>query len=285
MNRLSISFKSLGITLICGILPLSAINGCQKIASKPLRYQIELACLGQVFTLSLSSEEINTIGDKIWKNECSGSVEKLTHWNTNENFASLGIGHFIWYPANKQERFKEAFPRLLEFMHQEGVSLPDWLAKGKGSPWNTRDEFYANFQSSEMQLLRQFLFDTKDLQALFIVKQLENAVSHMLESCPEKDRTRVTSTFFRLANDPKGLFALIDYLNFKGSGTSPKETYKGQGWGLLQVLQGISSNSDNPLPEFVKSAKVLLSLRVRNSPSERQEDKWLKGWINRLDSY
>ena len=29
---------------------------------------------------------------------------------------------------------------------------------------------------------------------------------------------------------------MIDYVNFKGDGLKPTERYKGEGWGLLQVL-------------------------------------------------
>ena len=89
-------------------------------------------------------------------------------------------------------------------------------------------------------------------------------------------------TFSQLATDPKGLYALIDYTNFKGEGISPHETYKGQGWGLLQVLQTMQKNT---VADFVVAAKKILTLRVKNSPPERQEEKWLKGWLNRLESY
>ena len=46
----------------------------------------------------LSDEEINLIGQRIFRNECAGKIEYLTAWNEGEEFASLGIGHFIWYP-------------------------------------------------------------------------------------------------------------------------------------------------------------------------------------------
>ena len=49
-------------------------------------------------TISLSHQEAMRVGRKIWQNECDGSVAGLTSWNAGENFASLGIGHFICYP-------------------------------------------------------------------------------------------------------------------------------------------------------------------------------------------
>jgi hypothetical protein len=54
------------------------------------------------------------IGIKIWFNECGGKVEGLSSWNEGENFASLGIGHFLWHPPkSKQATYNSGFPGLL----------------------------------------------------------------------------------------------------------------------------------------------------------------------------
>ena len=242
-------------------------------------------CFETVYALSVSSQDASKIGEKIWKNECAGTMEGLTNWNKGENFASLGIGHFIWYPVDKKERFQETFPDLLKFLKKEGAALPAWLNTAAGCPWNSREEFYKNIQSPQMQNLRKFLFDTRNLQAVFMANRLENAFSQMLEKCPREEKDKLAANFFSLAKDASGLYALIDYLNFKGSGTSSSETYKGQGWGLLQVLQRIPAFSEQPLDDFVKAAKSILTQRVQNSPPERHEEQWLKGWFNRLDTY
>jgi hypothetical protein len=83
------------------------------------------------------------------------------------------------------------------------------------------------------------------------------------------------------------MFCLIDYVNFKGEGTSAKERYRGEGWGLLQVLEGMTSQKAvwNYPGEFAESAKRVLSRRVANSPPERGEKRWLAGWHNRCESY
>ncbi|QLH35695.1 MAG: hypothetical protein HWD61_05780 [Parachlamydiaceae bacterium] len=107
----------------------------------------------------------------------------------------------------------------------------------------------------------------------------------MVEHLSPEEKENIEIVFSRLVNNPKGLYALIDYLNFKGDGTSEKETYNGQGWGLLQVLQGISPYSRDIVASFVDRAKILLTQRVRNSPPDRNEQKWLKGWLNRVDTY
>lgn len=235
--------------------------------------------------LSVSPQDVQKIGEKVWQNECAGSKEKLTHWNKGENFASFGIGHFIWYSKDKREKFQETFPELIAYLESKGASIPVWLKNAKACPWNSREEFYNKFQSQEMQTLRQFLYDTKTLQANFITDRFESAFKKILEKCQFPQLEKMRKNFSSLLKDPKGIFAMIDYLNFKGSGASPLETYKGEGWGLLQVLQAMPANSDKPVEDFVRSAKEVLDRRVKNSPPERNESQWLKGWYNRLDSY
>src|SRR6185369_808012 len=75
----------------------------------------------------LSGDLAKKIGQKIWLNETGGRREAITSWNANEEFASLGIGHFIWFPVGKWLPFEESFPALLEFMRKENVRLPAWL--------------------------------------------------------------------------------------------------------------------------------------------------------------
>ena len=248
----------------------------QEIVSLSLRNLCAFA-----FTNKMAKE----IGERIWKNECVGSLEGLTHWNQGENHASLGIGHFIWYPSDKKEQFQETFPDLLEFFKKEGVAIPEELHLHRGCPWSSREEFYVHFHTAQMQNLRQFLFDTRELQALYMARRLEKTLFTMLEQCPEAEKAKMVLLLFRLLKDPNGLYALLDYLNFKGDGTSPQEAYNGQGWGLLRVLQSISYSSKKPVFDFVDAAKFLLKQRVENSASERQEQKWLEGWCKRLDTY
>ncbi len=229
-------------------------------------------------SLSISQEDATLIADKIWKNECQGTLEGLTHWGEGEGFGSFGIGHFIWYSEGKQERFEETFPALIAFLEQKGVFLPSFLQKCKSCPWNSREEFYHKIHDSEMTELRKMLFETRGLQAMFIVDRFEKAIARL----PAKeDILKKTAS---LTASPAGLYAVIDYLNFKGSGLSEKERYQEKGWGLLQVLSCMEGSSD-PVEDFVLAAKKILKQRVDNAPLERKEEKWLKGWYNRLDTY
>lgn len=244
-----------------------------------------MLCAHTAFSLSISYEDALLIGEKIWKNECSSSKEKLTHWNMGENFASLGIGHFIWYPENEPKKFQETFPDLIRFLKAQNISLPPWLTSSETCPWSTRESFYQNIHSRDMKELRELLYETRHLQALFIAKRLDPAIKDILASCPTHSKDQIREAFDALSKSAKGLYAMIDYLNFKGAGTSPEEQYQGQGWGLLQVLQAMPPASKSPVQEFIASAKNILKTRVQNAPPERNESRWLQGWINRLNTY
>jgi hypothetical protein len=233
----------------------------------------------------LSILPLNQLAEKIFERECGGKIEELTHWKRGEEFASLGIGHFIWYPSGKPDRFAETFPDLLDFIEGKGRVLPAFLQKSRTCPWNSRDEFYKNIESAEMISLRSLLCETKDLQADFIAKRLDRSISNIMIHIVESDRKKIQETVDRLSSTSAGLYALIDYLHFKGEGTSPSETYKGQGWGLLQVLCRLNPSSETLLLDFVREAKIVLSERVANAPAERHEQQWKKGWLNRLDGY
>ena len=56
----------------------------------------------KVQAIQLSTEEIRWIGERVFENECASRDESLIKWNEGEEFLSLGIGHFIWYPRGKK---------------------------------------------------------------------------------------------------------------------------------------------------------------------------------------
>src|SRR3954467_13922616 len=77
--------------------------------------------------IRLTDAEAEAVGRKIWKNESGATIDGLTHWNKGEDFASLGIGHFIWYKAGARGPFTESFPGLLDALAASGRTLPAWL--------------------------------------------------------------------------------------------------------------------------------------------------------------
>lgn len=235
--------------------------------------------------ITLSQADAKWIGKKIWQNECNGTISGLTSWNAGENFPSLGIGHFIWYPEGKRGPFEESFPKLVSFVSKRGAKLPPLLQEAEHSPWKSRSEFLHSQQTSEVKQLRQFLVDTIDLQAQFLVDRLQNALPKMLEEAAPSKQDHVRQQFQRVAGSRQGCYALVDYVNFKGEGVLDTERYHNQGWGLLQVLEGMRASAPDPVEEFSRSAKAILTRRVQNAPPERNESRWLPGWINRINSY
>ena len=235
----------------------------------------------------ISDADALRIGKKIWQNESNGTVAGLTAWNAGENFASLGIGHFIWYPQGVHGPFDESFPKLLAFARERGVAIPAWLNQSSACPWNSRAEFSGAQNSERMRELRQFLSRTIDLQAEFMVARLQQSLAKMLDEAAPVDRANVERQFARVARTPHGCYALVDYVNFKGEGVLHTERYRGEGWGLLQVLEQMhgSENGPSAAREFSSSAAAMLRRRVQNSPPERHEARWLPGWLNRVHSY
>jgi hypothetical protein len=240
-----------------------------------------------IAAVNLSPAETRRIGNRIWQNECGGTVAGLTSWNSGENFASLGIGHFIWYPKGVRGPFDESFPKFVAFAAGRGTVLPAVLKGTENCPWNSRADFVRDAQTAPMKELRAFLAKTIDLQAEFLVKRLQQALPKMLAESGTANGSQVQQHFDRVASSAMGCYALVDYVNFKGEGVLATERYAGQGWGLLQVLQGMSqeTNGREAVKSFADSAKTVLKNRVRNSPPDRNEARWLPGWLKRIDTY
>ncbi len=253
-------------------LVLSSLNGC---TAAP-------APTGSAGT-RLSSAQIDRVGRRIWQNESGGTVAGLTSWNGGEDFASLGIGHFIWYPQGRSGPFAESFPPLMAFLASRGIPTPAWTHGA--CPWPTKSSFEADKNGERQQELRALLSRTIRQQTEFIMARMEAALPKMLASA--RNPTGVRANFALLMATPEGSFCLIDYVNFKGEGTSPTERYQGQGWGLLQVLEDMppSNTPDQSPAAFAAAAKRVLSRRVANAPPERKEQRWLAGWHSRCDSY
>jgi len=244
---------------------------------------------GAVCVSALETDETQRIAKLIFHNECAGKESCLTSWNKGEEFASLGIGHFIWYPegtAEPDKQFSESFPALVAYLQSRGVDMPDWIQSGQGSPWPDRGSFKNAQNTPEMNILRRILIKTMPLQADFMKKRIEQALPRMLKTVPESDRARLKRHYKRVAIAPMGMYALMDYVNFKGEGTNPKERYQGHGWGLLQVLGDLREGEGlQAIYAFSDAADGMLTRRVQLSPPSRNEGRWLPGWRKRLGTY
>lgn len=234
---------------------------------------------------ALSDAELDSIGRRVWKNECGGTREGLTSWNAGENFASLGIGHFIWYPKGVNGPFEESFPKLVHFLRANKASVPPWLQETMDCPWSTRAEFQAASHSPKMNELRDLLASTVRLQSRFLAQRLEAALPKMRAAAPAPARENVARQYQRMLGSGAGVFAMIDYVNFKGEGTKETERYKGEGWGLLQVLERMHGSGPGAAREFSQAAAEVLTRRVQNAPGDRHEERWLAGWKARVRAY
>lgn len=237
---------------------------------------------------SLSAAQKDKIGQKIWQNESGGKVSGLTHWNVGEQFPSLGIGHFIWYPSNYNGKFVESFPRFIAYARSRSVAgIPSWVLNAKHCPWQSRESFNQAMNGRELTELRTFLSQNIRLQTEFIIQSSRAALPKILAAASPYERSIIQSNYAKVAASSNGTYALIDYVNFKGDGTKPAERYKGQGWGLLQVLSNMrpSASGQDAARAFADSAKFVLLRRVKNSPPARGESRWTAGWNNRCDTY
>src|SRR5438093_13318858 len=157
-------------------------RGQQDIQARFLAAIAFVACLAgspqAVHAITLSQTDALRIGKKIWQNECNGSVAGLTSWNEGENFASLGIGHFIWYPKGQRGAFEESFPKLVIFISSRGAKLPTLLLKIDETPCrrNSRAEFLHAQHTPEMNQLRRCPADTVEFQTDVLMSRLQSSL-------------------------------------------------------------------------------------------------------------
>ncbi|GDY27486.1 hypothetical protein AHAT_33760 [Agarivorans sp. Toyoura001] len=245
-------------------------------------------------TIELSIEDGNYIGQKVWLNEGGGKLDSLVNWNSGESHASVGIGHFIWYPKDKKGPFKETFPSLLSYFEENNIELPVWLRTEKWCPWNDRGEMLKakKEKSPRYQDLEDLLAANTPYQVEFMVQRLADALPEMLDSLDnESEKENIKNQFYKISYleggviSADGIYALLDYVNFKGEGVKEAERYNNQGWGLLQVLSNMKGDTEQPLLDFSRSAKFVLDRRIKNSPPDRDEERWRNGWNKRIDTY
>lgn len=248
-----------------------------------------LSILLSATPFDLTQDQLAELGNTIWQRECNKSAEKIVWWNRGEPCASLGIGHFLWFPRAKSKKFTETFPSLIAFLVERKAHVPEWLAKNpkQPCPWNNYEHFMKQSTSTQAQELRTLLTSTVALQAEFILQRAEKALPAIVQKTPAEKRAHVRQQFNRMASSTRGIYALVDYINFKGEGINPKEQYAGHGWGLRHILQQMKGTEKgvNALQEFTHMAKKVLEQRVAHAPDQKMEVSRLNGWKNRVDGY
>lgn len=237
--------------------------------------------------LPLHPEDERKIGMQIWFNEASGRRDLLVFWNPNESFPSLGIGHNIWLPENSTAPYTQEFPSLCRYLKKHGVSLPLWLERvyEKGAPWQTREEFLQDTGRTEE--LRALLEKTIELQTKFMIERLDRQIVLIMQAVSQEQKAHVQRMYDYMTSNLLGIYALVDYLNFKGSGLNSKENDRGYHWGLMQVLLDMPTDTvqeNAPQAFAVAAAKRLIVLIQCSAPSYRRL-KFMRGWINRIATY
>ena len=248
----------------------------------------------QPVAIHLNQDQADGVAQKVWKNEANSNLEYLIYWNQHETFLSLGIAHFLWYGKTNRAQYQEMFPLLVDYFVKHNVRLPAWLDSQTPCPWENRQHFMQAKakNSTQYQELYSLMVRTMPIQVNFIIERLQNAMPKILETLDEAEkRDQIIAAYTRIISPKKeavstqGIYMILDYVNFKGEGTSPEEKYQGKGWGLLQVLEEMDPQNKNASDAFVNAAKQVLSRRIQNAPPERNETQWKKGWFKRIDSY
>lgn len=216
---------------------------------------------------------VTETAQQIFKNEAGGSKDMLAYWSDIEAFASLGMNHYLWAPnAAAAEKHGQTFPSFIRYAQSRGVNPPQWMLESIYLPWATRAEFNqakAN-KDPKMTELQNFIEDTMSLQAEFSIDRAEKAFTRLQKDYPEL-MPKVEALF----KTKQGVFAFIDYVNFKGEGYGSGDS----GYGLVQVLRGMKLSDDKtPVQSFEESAKQALRRRKDAASS-------IKGWSARIDRY
>ena len=264
----------------------------------------------------------------------------LLRWDPR-GFLYLGASEAIWYPAIPagEKKFLEDWPTLRSELQKRGFSIPT-LALGP-SPWRSGEELEADLanltkedsqiinpaertRKRELEELLTFLKreDVIKVEYTLLIDRLERALdpqseTYLFANLPPGKGAIMEKNFRELASlqdslgHPLGLYALVDYCNFKGEGIAAAEHYNTQAWGLSELLfemEDLRSNrpllekyidrlelqqkrSDltaenlTPLELFVLRGAKVLDDRIENNIMERDRIKGTAGYEYFLAHY
>lgn len=240
---------------------------------------------------TLTLDELTDLAHKIRFNETANRDEWLLFWSQHEAFPSLGIGHFIWLPANVDAPFEPAFPAMARFV-AKFYATPEWIL-AEHAPWANRDAFYHDQQrgAEDIAELQAWLLNTQPWQMAFILSRFESRAKEAYARLNMRFDDPRWQIFEQLLSTSAGRYALIDYSNFKGWGDLASERYQEQGWGVFDAITLILS-AEQPIDILDESALLdafssatyhLLTRRVNLAP--RSETHWLAGWKKRTEGY
>ena len=253
---------------------------------------------------NLSKDQLLSLGYRMWNNYAGGTVDGLTKWDGSDvdhQFMYLGIDQNIWLPEGSSPMFQADWPTVAQRLQELGCKIKPWMLKDY--PWSSKEEFDADFNGKKMIWLRTHLSKEKFVraQAFCISERLQRTMDpsspdSLLMGLTAAQSALVQKNFELVVNskDPLGVYALIDYVNFKGEGRlGGTEEFNGQGRGLLQVLLNMQTpaegaNDAEVMEAFVQSAKFTLCQRVINhkiQDSANNDVQYLDMWVAHLNDY
>lgn len=237
------------------------------------------------YYISLNDLQKNKIGQQIFQNETGGDYKKLVHWNQGEDFPSLGIAHFIWIPRSANVVFSDSFKGVIQQYVKLGYSLPAILrrqAPNYECPWQSSSEFWAQRSSPEVMELQYFLESTMNVQLDYVIDRVSRDLPKIFSGLTTNQKELINRNINNVISSDASWYPIIDYLNFKGSGSKFIETTASGGWGLRQVLFNMNPNASSPQKEFADSAYEVLE---RRTVLRSQDRMWLPGWRKRVSTY
>jgi hypothetical protein len=238
--------------------------------------------------MAMDEQDARKLGMLIWNNEADKRVDLLAYWGSYSSFPEIGIGHYIWYPQGQTGPYTAQFPPLCAYMQSRGVQFPQWILEAYlagGAPWQTREEFLYDTQRTNE--LRKFLAATVDLQTEFMIKRIEDEWIDILAAAPLERQALLQHYFNLMRSSLLGTYALVDYLNFKGSGLNPHEERNGHRFGLLQVMldMPLDLTDENITKAFAICAARRLVNYIGHFGPEYRPVKFLAGWVKRVSTY
>lgn len=228
----------------------------------------------------ISGANVKQVAELVYKNETGGNPQYLMFWSAKEPFPSLGIGHFIWFPANYNSSFGNTLPLLIDFYKSKNIKVPKLLQQ-YNAPWNSKQEFetYKQNNPDEVAEIIKFFEKTKHIQVEYMFNRIINSFNNIVQTSSNK--SKVIFQFNRIISQKNGIYLLVDYTNFKGEGATENSIS-----GLRNVLENMKGVKQDATVyyDFANSCKDVLINRVYLS-NNYSETKFLQGWAKRCNSY
>ncbi|MBX9742927.1 MAG: hypothetical protein K2W99_05270 [Chthoniobacterales bacterium] len=265
-------------------------------------------------SIYFSDDALSDLGNRLWTTY--SPEKKVVIWD-ERGFACIGIAQCLWNPVGTTSSFGEDWPATARFLKNHGIAIEEWMLGP--CPWSTEKEFNDALQNDpRLQRLITLLSTPAAIteQAHCIVENFKQAFSPISESSilknlPPGEAKLLAAYFWAVSHcygdncKPLGLFALIDYVHYKGEGLGGG--YNTQSWGLQRVLWNMQNvdpefvHTHTALETFIVSAKQVLEERITNYRIERDrnntpvtndkpnanfdEAQYRKLWHDHLDAY